>query len=216
MAELTSQQNAPKRFIVFEGGEGAGKSTQASRLADALRERGEQVILSREPGGTAGAEEIRALLVTDKNIDWDPLTEALLMNAARWEHLQKIIRPALAQGQWVICDRFADSTMVYQGYGQGADKAILRELRTMVVKETEPGLTFILDLPEEIGLSRAKDRQRYENLGASFHGKLRRAFRIIAEEKDVSRCLIDAQQGVDEISRKIFAEISKRFGLSLS
>ena len=164
------------RFITFEGGEGAGKSTQIGRLAEKLRDKRYPVATTREPGGSPGAEAIRALLVSGDAERWSPQTEALLINAARADHLERTIRPALAQGQWVICDRFADSTMAYQGYGMGLDRAWLEELRRRVVADTEPGLTLIFDLPVEVGLGRAVASQRYEKMGRAFHDALRAAF----------------------------------------
>src|SRR5690349_6248781 len=142
----------PLRFITFEGGEGGGKSTQLRLLAEALRQAGETVVTTREPGGAPGAEEIRKLLVEGEPGRWPAEAEALLHFAARAEHLAAVIRPALKKGQWVLCDRFADSTLAYQGYGQGLDLGWLQVLRTRVVGETEPGLTLVLDLPVEKGL----------------------------------------------------------------
>lgn len=209
-----SKASGPKRFIVFEGGEGAGKSTQVQRLADALRARGENVVTTREPGGSPGAESIRALLVSGETARWSPETEALLINAARSDHLDRAIRPALGKGQWVICDRFADSTMAYQGYGMGLDRAWLEALRKRVVGETEPGLTLIFDLPVEIGLGRAVASQRYEKMGRAFHETLRAAFREIANAKDGrKRVVIDAGKDVEEVARQVFAAIAAAYGL---
>lgn len=205
---------APARFIVLEGGEGAGKSTQIQRLADALRARGEDVVTTREPGGSPGAEAIRALLVSGEAERWSPETEALLINAARADHLDRTIRPALAKGQWVICDRFADSTMAYQGYGMGLDRGWLEGLRRRVVGDTEPGLTLIFDLPVEIGLGRAVASQRYEKMGRAFHDTLRAAFREIANAKDGrKRVVIDAGKDVDEVARKVLETVAAAYGL---
>ena len=211
---MTTSGPGPIRFIVFEGGEGAGKSTQVQRLADALRARGEDVIATREPGGSPGAETIRALLVSGDAKRWSPETEALLINAARADHLERTIRPALAKGQWVICDRFADSTMAYQGYGMGVDRAWLEELRQRVVRDTEPGLTLVFDLPVDVGLGRVIASQRYEKMGRTFHDTLRVAFAEIAAAKDGRRrVLIDAGKSQDEVSRATLDTVIASYGL---
>ncbi|WP_119303303.1 dTMP kinase [Dongia deserti] len=204
----------PKRFIVFEGGEGAGKSTQVQRLAEALRARGADVVTTREPGGSPGAEAIRALLVSGEAERWSPEAEALLINAARADHLDRAIRPALAKGQWVICDRFADSTMAYQGYGMGLDRAWLELLRKRVVGETEPGLTLVFDLPVAVGLGRAIASQRYEKMGNTFHETLRAAFQEIARAKDGrKRVEIDAGKEADAVAREVFEAVAVTYGL---
>lgn len=202
------------RFIVFEGGEGAGKSTQVQRLAEALRTRGEDVLTTREPGGSPGAEAIRVLLVSGETQRWSPETEALLINAARADHLERVIRPALAKGQWVICDRFADSTMAYQGHGMGIDRTWLEALRRRVVGETEPGLTLVFDLPVAVGLSRAVSNQRYEKMGRAFHEALRTAFLDIAKSKDGrKRMLIDATGSQDDVARQVLGAVAAAYGL---
>ena len=209
-----SKAQGPARFIVFEGGEGAGKSTQVQRLAETLRARGEDVVTTREPGGAPGAEAIRGLLVSGDTARWSPETEALLINAARADHLDRTIRPALAKGQWVICDRFADSTMAYQGYGMGLDRAWLETLRKRVVGETEPGLTLVFDLPVDIGLGRAVASQRYEKMGRAFHDKLRAAFREIAQSADGrQRVMIDAGKDVDDVARQVLDAVTSAYGL---
>jgi dTMP kinase len=205
---------ARPRFIVFEGGEGAGKSTQVRRLAEALRARGEDVVTTREPGGSPGAETIRTLLVSGDTQRWSPETEVLLINAARADHLDRVIRPALAQGRWVVCDRFADSTMAYQGYGMGVDRAWLEALRKRVVADTEPGLTLVFDLPVEIGLGRAVASQRYEKMGRGFHETLRAAFKDIAAARDGRRrVLIDAAQTEDDVARQVADAVTATYGL---
>jgi dTMP kinase len=210
-----SKTEAPARFIVFEGGEGAGKSTQVQRLAEALRARGEDVVTTREPGGAPGAEAIRGLLVSGDAARWTPETEALLINAARADHLARTIRPALAKGQWVICDRFADSTMAYQGYGMGLDRAWLDTLRKRVAGDTEPGLTLIFDLPVEVGLGRAVASQRYEKMGRAFHETLRAAFREIASSKDGrKRIVIDAGKDIDDVARQVLHAVTAAYGLN--
>ena len=208
------QAQAPARFIVFEGGEGAGKSTQVQRLAAALRARGDDVVTTREPGGSPGAEAIRGLLVSGDTARWSPVTEALLINAARADHLERTIRPALARGQWVICDRFADSTMAYQGYGMGLDRAWLESLRQRIAGETEPGLTLIFDLPVEVGLGRAVASQRYEKMGRPFHETLRAAFQDIAKSSDGRRrVVIDAGKSVDEVAAQVLSAVAAAYGL---
>jgi len=205
---------AALRFIVFEGGEGAGKSTQVKRLAETLRAAGHVVATTREPGGAPGAELIRKLLVDGETARWSPETEALLINAARADHLDRTIRPALKRGEWVICDRFADSTMAYQGYGMGVDRAWLSELRHKVVRDEEPGLTLVFDLPVEIGLSRAIASQRYERMGREFHEKLRTAFQEIAQARDGRhRVVIDAGGTPDDVARDVYAVVAAAYGL---
>ncbi|MGH6892895.1 MAG: dTMP kinase [Dongiaceae bacterium] len=209
-----SQASTPTRFIVFEGGEGAGKSTQVERLAEALLARGEDVVTTREPGGAPGAEAIRNLLVSGDTARWSPEAEALLINAARADHLERTIRPALVRGQWVICDRFADSTMAYQGYGMGIDRAWLEQLRQRVVRDTEPGLTLIFDLPVAVGLGRAVASQRYERMGRDFHERLNGAFLEIAASKDgLRRTVIDAGRTQDEVARQVLDAVLAVFGL---
>lgn len=209
-----SKASRPSRFIVFEGGEGAGKSTQVQHLAEALRARGEDVVTTREPGGSTGAEAIRSLLVSGDTARWSPETEVLLIYAARADHLDRTIRPALAKGHWVICDRFADSTMAYQGYGMGVDRAWLEELRQRVVRDTEPGLTLVFDLPVDVGLGRVIASQRYEKMGRTFHDTLRVAFAEIAAAKDGRRrVLIDAGKSQDEVSRATLDTVIASYGL---
>lgn len=193
-------------FIALEGGEGAGKSTQARRLAEHLRAGGREVVLTREPGGAPGAEEIRKLLVTGEAARWSPLTEALLMYAAREDHLNATIRPALARGAVVISDRFADSSEAYQGAGGGVPLEALNALRAMVVGADEPDLTLIFDLPVATGLARAAERggdARFESKGADYHQRLRDAFLAIAARRKDSAVLIDAAQDVAEVAEAI-------------
>jgi len=209
-----SKAQGPARFIAFEGGEGAGKSTQVQRLADALRARGQDVMTTREPGGSPGAEAIRGLLVSGDTARWSPETEALLINAARADHLDRTIRPAIAKARWVICDRFADSTMAYQGYGMGVDRVWLETLRKRVVGDTEPGLTLVFDLPVDVGLGRAVASQRYEQMGRAFHDTLRAAFQEIAQSADGrKRIVIDAGKSVDEVARQVLDAVIAAYGL---
>jgi dTMP kinase len=209
-----SSAATPARFIVFEGGEGAGKSTQVQRLAEALRARGQVVVTTREPGGSPGAEAIRGLLVSGDAARWSAETEALLINAARADHLDRTIRPAIANGQWVICDRFADSTMAYQGYGMGLDRAWLEALRKRVVGDTEPGLTLIFDLPVDVGLARAVASQRYEKMGRAFHETLRAAFQEISRSADGrKRAVIDAGKDIEDVARQVLDTVTATYGL---
>jgi dTMP kinase len=201
------------RFITLEGGEGAGKSTQVKRLAARLVERGHHVTLTREPGGAPGAEIIRNLLVTGEIGRWTPLAETLLHFAAREEHLTHTIRPALTRGDWVICDRFIDSTFAYQGVAQGLQRETIAALGKIVVGADMPGLTLILDLPVDVGLARACKRggeDRYERMGSAFHETLRHAFLDIAKAQP-ERCLvIDAAVDEEEVARQIWHSVTSR------
>ena len=206
------------RFITFEGGEGAGKTTQIGLLAEALRKSGEDVVATREPGGSAGAEEIRRLLLTGAPERWDAETETLLMLAARRSHLVATIWPALAAGRIVLCDRFADSTEAYQGFGRGVPREELRRLHRLIAGEFEPSLTFVLDLPAPEGLARARARRggetRFEDMALAFHERLRQGFLEIAC-REPARCLIiDARQTIAEIHKAILTAVGGRFGLS--
>lgn len=199
---------ATGRFITFEGIDGAGKSTQARRLAEALRARSATVRLTREPGGSPGAEEIRRLLVEGPAERWSGETEVLLFTAARRDHLEKTIRPAMAAGEVVICDRFADSTRVYQGAARGELRALVDRLDADLIG-LEPDLTFILDMNAsralERGLARGSGEDRFEDLGAGFQDRLRTGFRDLAREFP-DRCrLIDASRDADAIAEEITA-----------
>ena len=201
------------RFITLEGGEGAGKSTQVARLKEWVEKRGHKCIATREPGGAPGAEMIRKLLVEGPVERWDGTTVALLHYAARRLHLRTTICPALERGAWVISDRFADSTMAYQGYGHGIDRAMLGTLYDVAVGDFRPDLTLILDLPVETGLKRAAQRRgtetRYESLPQDFHERVRQGFVDIAKA-DPERCIvIDATAGIDEIAHAIAGAVSK-------
>jgi dTMP kinase len=192
-------------FITFEGGEGAGKSTQVQRLADHFRETRRKYIVTREPGGTGEAESIRALLVSGATDRWSANAEALLNYAAREMHLLKLIRPALARGDIVICDRFMDSTRAYQFYAGQCSVSLVDELEREIVGKTRPGLTMIFDLDPVIGLERARSRgegseDRFERKGLGFHQRLRDGFLTIARA-DPQRCkVIDASATVDAIA----------------
>jgi dTMP kinase len=194
---------AAGRFITFEGGEGSGKSTQARRLAERLGALGLDVLLTREPGGSPFAEELRSVILDPKTPAHSALSEALLFYAARADHLDKTIRPALAAGRWVISDRFSDSTRVYQSEAGGLSREAFAALEAIVVGPTTPDLTFILDLPAEIGLERARGRRRdapreavapdnYEKRDLAYHRKLREAFVAISKAEPRRCVLIDA------------------------
>lgn len=182
----------PPRFITFEGIDGSGKTTQARLLAEALRGRGGDVVLTREPGGSAGAEEIRGLLVSGGTDRWSPETEILLFTAARRDHLERLIAPALNEGRAVISDRFADSTRVYQGTARGDLRETVDKLHELMIGR-EPDLTVILDADPEVslsrGLSRASGEDRFEEFGLSFQHELRNGFLALAES-DPERCRV--------------------------
>lgn len=204
-------------FITLEGGEGAGKSTQLKRLEKKLVDSGHRVLLTREPGGSPGAEAIRDLLVTGDVARWTPLTEALLHFAARKDHLDKTVRPALEQGNWVLCDRFVDSTLAYQGVAQGLGPDPIMLLRRLVIGADMPQLTLILDLPVEVGLARAQNRaggeDRYERMGRAFHEKLRQAFLDIAKSEPERCVVIDATGSEEEVAAQIWSVLTQRLPL---
>lgn len=205
------------RFITFEGGEGAGKSTQIRLLATHLEKLGQEVVLTREPGGSTGAEEIRNLLVNGESDRWTGMTEVLLHFAARADHIARTIQPALDRGAWVVCDRFADSSMAYQGVAQGIGAEVISTLTTMVAGKTLPDLTFILDLPVDEGLARAASRgqgeDRYEKMGRTFHEKLRQAFLDIGTQQPERCKIIVATGSIEEIANEIRTLTEARFGL---
>lgn len=203
-------------FITFEGGEGTGKSTQIRLAGEFLRTRGFDVVVTREPGGSEGAERVRDLLVNGPADRWSPLSEALLLNAARHDHLEKHIRPALDRGAHVLCDRFADSTRAYQGAAGGVDAEILSVLERMVVGETRPALTLILDAPAELGLRRAASRAggeaRFESKGLPFHERLRAGYRALAAAEPERCVLIDATLPLEDVSNAVQHVLAARLG----
>jgi dTMP kinase len=203
------------RFITLEGGEGAGKSTQVKRLVAALEARDIPCVATREPGGSPGAEDVRKLLVTGEPGRWDPLTETLLVFAARADHVARTIRPALADKRWVICDRFTDSTYAYQGVGRGVPRETIRRIAAVTLGDFKPDFTLVLDLPPELGLARAGARQgtetRFEQFDLAFHTKLREAF-LAAAKRAPDRCeLIDATQSEDDVAEAIWQSVKRRF-----
>jgi dTMP kinase len=203
-------------FITLEGGEGGGKSTHSARLAHHLEAHGRRVVLTREPGGTPEGEAIRSLLVTGDQRRFTPLSEALLNNAQRLEHLKKVIRPALAAGSVVISDRFMDSTRVYQGVVGGVDARLIAALEDAVVAQTRPDLTLILDVPAEIGLARAHARQgeldRFESRDLAFHEALRAGFLAIAANEPERCAVFDTNRDKEEVFAGILAKVESRLG----
>lgn len=202
------------RFITLEGGEGAGKSTQLRLLADALGSCGIDVVVTREPGGSPGAEEIRALLVSGETGRWSGMTEALLHTAARRDHLERTVWPALDAGRWVLCDRFFDSTMAYQGYGLGLGREPIAALQRVALGDFRPDLTLILDLPVEAGLRRAAERRggedRYERMDVAFHRRLRDGFLDIASREPERCAVIDAAHPVEVVQAAVLDTMTRR------
>jgi dTMP kinase len=201
----------PGRFITLEGGEGAGKTTQSALLTEALSARGVAVLRTREPGGAPGAELLRRLLLGG-SVDWSPRAETLLHFAARAEHVAMTIEPAMQAGTWVICDRFFDSTLAYQGYGQGADKVFIGALTGLL--GIAPDLTVVLDVPEAVATERMRrrggDADRYERLDGAFHARVRQGFRDIAAA-DPKRCvLLDASGAIQDVHTAIMAAVWTR------
>ena len=202
-------------FISFEGGDGAGKSTQIQVLAKALREAGREVVVTREPGGSPGAEAIRKLLLEGSADKWSPLTEALLMYASRADHLERTIIPALARGAVVITDRFADSSMAYQGLAGELGEDAVSTLYKLVVGAQGPDLTFILDLAVDEGLKRSGStggaEQRFESKGTAYQEKVRQAFLEIAKREPERCAVVSAQGDITDVAARISAIIQTRY-----
>jgi len=207
------------KFITFEGGEGAGKSTQVRLLADSLRQLGHKVIETREPGGSPGAEAIRELLVNGGTDRWSGTSESLLNYAARRDHIDRTIIPALEEGAWVICDRFADSTMAYQGYGHELGAEWVSDLHMLVLGDFKPDLTIVFDIAPEQGLKRANSRSdtedRYERMETSFHDRLRVGFLAIASNEPDRCVVLDASGTIDDIHAQILASVQERLAPNL-
>ena len=204
------------KFITFEGGEGGGKSTQAARMAGYLRGKGLEVLETREPGGTPESEALRDLLVQGDPDRWSALSELLLITAARVEHVNRLIEPALTEGKWVICDRFADSTLAYQGIAGELGLELVEQLQKLAVSATAPDVTFLLDVRAEAGLQRAEKRggaARFEKKGAAFHQTLRDGFLALANENPQRIVLIDGEDTFDNVWGQIEAELGRRFKL---
>ena len=206
-------------FVTFEGGEGTGKSSHSRRLADRLMQAGRTVLLTREPGGSPGAEDLRKLLVTGNTERWSAKAEALLNYAARDAHLIETIGPALERGEVVLCDRFMDSTRVYQGYAGGCDMALIDMLEDQIVGLNRPAVTLILDVEVSLGLLRAKGRgapgeDRFERKGPEYHQKLRDGFREVAR-LDPKRCrLIDSSRETETVAGDIWAAVAPLAGVA--
>ena len=204
-------------FITFEGGEGSGKSTHAATLAQRLKSLELDVVLTREPGGSTGAEIIRHILLSGIAKPLGAETEAILFAAARDDHVRNTILPALNAGKWVICDRFIDSTRVYQGTLGNVDQRLIRSLERVTVGPAVPELTFILDVPAQIGLARAKSRRgkdaadRFEAESLEFHEKLRQAYRVLAAEEPKRCIVIDGRAPRDVVSDRIWSTVQERF-----
>ncbi|HYD17981.1 MAG TPA: dTMP kinase [Patescibacteria group bacterium] len=214
-------------FITLEGGEGTGKSTQVKMLGAALSAAGVDAVLTREPGGTDQAERIRNLLIQRDAGNFDPLAEAMLMMAARREHLVNKIWPEMKKGKWVVSDRFADSTRAFQGYGMGLAQGEIDRIYEMIAGAFQPDLTFVFDIDPEQGLNRSlkqlsvtanateSTEDRYERMGIVFHAKLRNGFLDIARRFPERCVIIDATQDIATIHRQLLAVIETRFGVTL-
>jgi dTMP kinase len=203
-------------FITFEGIEGCGKTTQIKRLAKRLRAHGIPFVTTLEPGGTEMGKGIRRILLDSRNKNLTPLAELVLYAADRAQHVEEVIKPALGQGKWVICDRFADATVVYQGSARGQDMRLVRLLNETVTQGVWPDLTFVLDCPVEKGLERAVSRNkaqleegldRFENENMAFHRAVRKAYLDLARKERKRFVVIDASAGKDEVEEKIFKHI---------
>ena len=203
------------RLITFEGGEGVGKSTQLRLLAEKLRSDGIKVLETREPGGSSGGEAIRNVLL-DPSLkeNWTPMSEALMHFAARADHMARVVEPALASGKWVLCDRFTDSTMAYQGIAQGLGTSVIEQLSALTLKGRKPDLTIVLDLDPEVGQRRVAERgeqaSRYDMMEIAFHRRLREAFLMIVRS-DPARCVVvESGHPVDLVADQISAIVSGR------
>ncbi|MBE8191787.1 MAG: dTMP kinase [Alphaproteobacteria bacterium] len=212
--------NTSGHFITFEGGDGGGKTTQAAELVGYLRGKGFEVLETLEPGGTQQGEDLRDLLVRGNPERWSPLAELLMMTAARVEHVNRVIRPALAAGKWVICDRFIDSTLVYQGIAGGVDLSFIKQLQELACADSSPpimpDLTFVLDVRAEKGLERATIRggaARFEKKGTGFHQKVRDGFLALANESPTRMVVIDAEETFAKVWAQIESAMARHFNL---
>lgn len=209
-------------FITLEGGEGVGKTTQINRLAEQLTRSGYKVITTREPGGTPEGEKIRSLFVRDEGVDWTPMAELLLVLAARSVHVERVVWPALEAGKIVLCDRFSDSTLAYQGYGRGLKGDVIASLTGQVIGGLIPDLTFVLDMPVELGLSRSTKRlaregnkgqpteDRFEKLDVAFHQRVREGFLDIARSEPGRCVVINAENSVESMAGAIWDAVQKK------
>jgi dTMP kinase len=207
------------RLITFEGGDGAGKSTQVARLAARLRAAGRAVVATREPGGTPSGEAIRGLLVDGVPERWSPLSETLLLLAARQDHVVRVIEPALGAGDFVLCDRFTDSTRVYQGIAGGIGLDLVDQLQRTVLGDLQPDLTLVLDLPAALGLARRRasaHENRFERMTEEYHERVRAGFLAIARAAPERCVVIDATPSEETVASRIRAVVEARFGLDLA
>lgn len=209
-------------FITFEGIEGCGKSTQISLLSTYLQQAGQRVVLTREPGGCSIADQIRHILLDATNSAMTPMTELMLYAAARAQHLAEVIRPALADGSVVLCDRFSDATRAYQAFGRGVDRQIMETLNSLACNGLAPTLTILLDCPVEVGLGRARQRietssgpreERFELESLLFHQKVRNGYLKLAEEEPDRFVIIDAAGTPEHVSKCILAAIIPQLGV---
>jgi len=206
--------NYPGRFITFEGIDGSGKSTQTKLLATRLQDEGYDIILTREPGGSEGAEEIRDLVLQGATDRWSAETEILLFTAARRDHIERTILPALAQGKIVICDRFADSTRMYQGISRGNLRALVDQLHHLMIPY-DPDITILIDMDPEIGLKRAKARatseERFEDFGLDLQKRMRSGFLELAREFDTRIALVDGNRDIQDLAETIYQRVKLAF-----
>ena len=206
--------NYPGRFITFEGIDGSGKSTQTKLLAARLQDEGYDIILTREPGGSEGAEEIRDLVLQGATDRWSAETEILLFTAARRDHIERTILPALAQGKIVICDRFADSTRMYQGISRGNLRTLVDQLHHLMIPY-DPDITILIDMDPEIGLKRAKARatseERFEDFGLDMQKRMRSGFLELAREFDTRIALVDGNRDILELAETIYQRVKLAF-----
>ncbi|MFN7417568.1 MAG: dTMP kinase [Alphaproteobacteria bacterium] len=207
-------------FISFEGGEGVGKSTQVRRLAARLQAAGREVVTTREPGGSPGAEAIRNLVLNGSADRWSPVTETLLMYASRRDHIERTLRPALARGAVVLCDRYADSTRAYQGAAGGADPGLISALETFILEDVRPARTLIFDLDPELGLARALGRPdaeaRIESKGLDFHRCLRAGFLAIARDEPERCRIVDASGDPDTVEARVLEALQDLPGFGVA
>lgn len=207
------------KFISFEGGEGSGKSTQLRRFVARLQSGGRDVVSTREPGGTPGAEAIRKLLVEGEPGRWDAYTEVLLHFAARRDHVERLIKPSLNAGTWVVSDRFADSTIAYQGYGHNLGLAAIKTVAETSIGDFAPDLTIVIDIPVDIGLARAKSRagteDRYERFDRAFHDRVRQGFLDLARTAAYRCVVVDGQGSEDDVAARLLEAASKHLQVQL-
>ncbi len=206
------------KFITFEGGEGTGKSTQCQHLARRLNNKGIHVMTTREPGGSQRAEQIRETLLNGVDERLGSFAEALLFSAARDDHMTKIIKPALRAGSWILCDRFTDSTRVYQGVGGGVSGEVLDSLEELVVGNSTPHFTIVLDMPVEKALNRARAQSgkpdRYEMMDVNYHRQLRKAFLDLAEENPTRCVVVDASGTEAYVADAVWDAVRRRFDIN--